>query len=69
MHTESDESLYFSALLILCGGLALYGGERWLFLLVPAAVVVWLVAAARCRARGAAIDARVDNRAGRALGR
>lgn len=62
MNTTSSESLCFTALLVLFGMLALYGGARWLGLLIPAAIVVWSAASARCLARRAAIDARVDNR-------
>jgi hypothetical protein len=62
MKTTSNESLCVTALLLLFGMLALYGGARWLGLLIPSAIVVWLVACARCQARRIAIDARVDNR-------
>jgi hypothetical protein len=62
MNTASHESLYFTALLVLLGMLALCGGGRWLALLIPTAILVCLAASARCHARRAAIDARVDNR-------
>jgi hypothetical protein len=62
MNTTSNESLGFGALLVLFGMLALYGGTSWLGLLIPAAVVLWLIASARCRTRRTVIDARVDNR-------
>jgi hypothetical protein len=62
MTATSNESLCFTALLILLGVLALYGGTSWLSVLVPAAIIVWLIANARRQARGAPIDARVDNR-------
>jgi len=62
MHARSNESLYFGALLVILGMLALYGGGRWLSLLIPAAVVLWLIASARFRTHGTVIDARVDNR-------
>jgi hypothetical protein len=62
MNTTSNESLGSGALLVLFGMLALYGGTGWLGLLIPAAVVLWLIASARCRARRTVIDARVDNR-------
>jgi len=62
MNIPSNESLYFTALLVLLGMLALYGGGHWLALLIPAGLLVWVVASARCSARRAAIDAQVDNR-------
>lgn len=60
MNTTSNESLCLAALLVLFGMLALYGGGRWLALLIPAAIVVWLTASARCQARRSAIDSRVE---------
>ena len=63
MNTTSNESLYFTAVLVIFGMLALYGGGRWLGLLIPAAIVVWLTAIARCQARRSALDSRVENRA------
>jgi hypothetical protein len=62
MKTTSNESLCFAALLLLFGILALYCGGRWLGLLIPAAIVVWLTASARCQTRHAAIDPQVENR-------
>jgi hypothetical protein len=62
MNTTSNESLGFGALLVLFGMLALYGGTSWLGWLIPAAVVLWLIASARRQTRRTAIDARVDNR-------
>jgi hypothetical protein len=47
MNTTSNESLGSGALLVLFGMLALYGGTGWLGLLIPAAVVLWLIASAR----------------------
>jgi hypothetical protein len=69
MTTPSTGSLCFTALLVLLGVLALYGGGRWLGLLIPAAILVCLVAGARGHARRAGIDAQVDNRAVRAPGK
>lgn len=69
MNRDPNESLYFTALLVLLGGLALYGGWRWLGVLVPAAILVWLAASVRCHARRAAVDARVDNRSASAVGK
>jgi hypothetical protein len=62
MNATSSESLCFTALLVLFGMLAVYGGARWLGILVPAAIIVWLATSARCQARRAAIDSGVDNR-------
>jgi hypothetical protein len=69
MTTPSTDSLCFTALLVFLGVLALYGGGRWLGLLIPAAILVCLVASARCHARRPGIDARGDNRAVRAPGK
>jgi|HubBroStandDraft_6_1064221.scaffolds.fasta_scaffold00840_8 hypothetical protein len=65
MSATSNESLFFTALLVFFGVLALYGGARWLEFLIPAAVMVWLAASARGLARRPVIDARVDNKVGR----
>ena len=48
MQTPSNESWYFTALLIFFGMLALYSGGRWLGVLIPAAILVWVVASVRC---------------------
>lgn len=69
MTTTSPDSSGFAALLVFLGVLALYGGGSWLALLIPAAILVCVVAGVRCHARRAAIDARVDNRAVRAQGK
>jgi len=61
MNTTS-ETLGVTALLLLFGILALYGGVPWLAWLIPAAIVVWLTASARCQSRRDIIDARVHNR-------
>jgi hypothetical protein len=58
----TSESLGFTTLLLLFGILALYGGAHWLGWLIPAAIVVWLIANARCHNRRDPIDARVHNR-------
>ena len=58
MHTARNETLGFTALLLLFGILALYGGNHWLVWLIPAAVAVWLIASARCHGRRGAIDDR-----------
>ena len=69
MKTASNEFLYVTALLVLFGMLALYGGQRWLALLIPAALLVWLVASVRSQSRRSPIDARVDNRSVKTVGR
>jgi hypothetical protein len=63
MNMTSNESLCCTSLFVIFGIFALYGGGRWLGLLIPAAIVVWLTAIARCQARRSAIDSRVENRA------
>jgi hypothetical protein len=65
----SNESVYFTALLVLFGVLAFYSGGWWLGLLILAALLVWLIASARCHARRVAIDARVDNSSMKTVGR
>ncbi|MGA2414905.1 MAG: hypothetical protein ABSF59_10670 [Candidatus Sulfotelmatobacter sp.] len=62
MNTTS-ETLSFTALLLLFGILALYGGAQWLIWLIPAAIAVWLIASARRHNRRDAIDAQAHNRA------
>jgi hypothetical protein len=62
MKTASNESLAVTALLVFFGVLALYRGGRWLPLLIPAALLVWLVAGARCQSRRAATHPQVENR-------
>ncbi len=61
MNTTS-ETLGFTALFLLFGILALYGGVRWLGWLIPAAIVVGLIANVRCHNRRGSIDAQVHNR-------
>jgi hypothetical protein len=60
MKTKSHEALCCTAILVLLGILAICGGAGWLSLLIPAAVLLWLVANIRCQRPG--IDLRVDNR-------
>ncbi|HKH97649.1 MAG TPA: hypothetical protein VJ999_00965 [Candidatus Sulfotelmatobacter sp.] len=69
MKTRSSESQCFAALLILLGGLALYGGAGWLVWLIPAATLTWLAASARCRARNGSVDAQVDYSSMKAVGK
>lgn len=58
MQTPSNESWYFTALLIFFGMLALYSGGRWLGVLIPAAILVWLVASVRCHVHRSALTRR-----------
>jgi hypothetical protein len=41
MSTNSKKSMGFTIVLVLLGVAALFGGARWLALLVPAAILVW----------------------------
>jgi len=45
MSMDSKKSMGSTLLLILLGMAALYGGSRWLALLIPAALLVWYGAA------------------------
>jgi hypothetical protein len=38
---DTKESMGWTVLLILLGMAALYGGSKWLSLLIPAALLVW----------------------------
>jgi len=49
MSTNSKKSMGWAVVLILLGMAALYGGEKWLSLLVPAALLVWYTAKPRLR--------------------
>jgi hypothetical protein len=44
MRANSKKSMGGGAVLVLLGMGALYGGSRWLSLLIPAALLVWYVA-------------------------
>jgi hypothetical protein len=44
MSANSKKSVGTTALLILLGMAALYGGSKWLALLIPAALFVWYTA-------------------------
>lgn len=44
MSANSKKSLAWTIVLIILGMAALYGGAKWLGLLIPAAVFVWLTA-------------------------
>ena len=41
MSANSKKSMAWTIILILLGMAALYGGEKWLALLIPAAILVW----------------------------
>jgi hypothetical protein len=49
MSTNSKKSMGSTVALILLGMAALYGGEKWLGLLIPAALLVWYGAIPRFR--------------------
>lgn len=41
MSATSKKSVVWACVLILLGMAALYGGSRWLTILIPAAMLVW----------------------------
>ncbi len=41
MSMDAKKSMGWTVVLILMGMAALYGGSKWLVLLIPAAVLVW----------------------------
>jgi hypothetical protein len=41
MSRNAKKSMGWTSLLILFGLMALFGGEKWLVLLIPAAMLVW----------------------------
>ena len=49
MSANSKKSMGSTALLIFLGMAALYGGSKWLALLIPAALFVWYTAKPRLR--------------------
>lgn len=49
MSANSKKSIGWSAVLLLLGIGALYGGSKWLALLIPAALLVWYGAGTRLR--------------------
>jgi len=49
MSMEAKKSMGWAVVLILLGMAALYGGSRWLTLLIPAALLVWYAAKPRLR--------------------
>ena len=44
MSANSKKSMGWTIVLIFLGLVALFGGEKWLVLLIPAAVLVWYAA-------------------------
>jgi hypothetical protein len=44
MSATSKKSITWTFVLILLGMAALYGGSRWLTILIPAALLVWFTA-------------------------
>jgi hypothetical protein len=44
MSANSKKSMGWTAVLLLLGMGALYGGSKWLSLLIPAALLVWYAA-------------------------
>jgi len=49
MSANAKKSMTATLALILFGALALFAGEKWLWALIPAAVLVWYGAAPRLR--------------------
>jgi len=49
MSADAKKSIGWTVVLILMGMAALYGGSRWLSLLIPAALLVWYAARPRFR--------------------
>lgn len=41
MHCNSTQSAAWAIVLIVFGIVAFFGGVRWLFLLIPAAMLIW----------------------------
>jgi len=44
MSANSKKSILWTIILVILGMAALYGGAKWLSLLIPAAMLVWFVA-------------------------
>lgn len=49
MSVDAKKSMGWTAVLILMGMAAIYGGSKWLALLIPAALLVWYAAKPRLR--------------------
>jgi hypothetical protein len=46
---HSKKSLTWTLVLVILGMAALYGGSKWLTILIPAALLVWFTARPRLR--------------------
>ena len=49
MTVNAKKSMGWTIVLILFGLIALFGGDQWLVLLIPAAIFVWYAAKPRLR--------------------
>ena len=49
MSAHSKKSLTWTLVLVILGMAALYGGSKWLTILIPAALLVWFTARPRLR--------------------
>lgn len=49
MSMDAKKSMGWAVILIVMGMAAIYGGSKWLALLIPAAVLVWYAAKPRFR--------------------
>jgi hypothetical protein len=49
MSVDAKKSMGWTVVLILMGMAAIYGGSKWLALLIPAALLVWYTAKPRLR--------------------
>jgi hypothetical protein len=49
MSVDAKKSMGWTVVLILMGLAAIYGGSKWLALLIPAALLVWYTAKPRLR--------------------
>ncbi|MFZ1140910.1 MAG: hypothetical protein ABR881_15455 [Candidatus Sulfotelmatobacter sp.] len=49
MSMDAKKSIGWTVVLVLMGVAAIYGGSRWLSLLIPAALLVWYTAKPKLR--------------------
>ena len=49
MSVDAKKSMGWTVILILMGMAAIYGGSKWLALLIPAALLVWYTTKPRLR--------------------
>jgi hypothetical protein len=49
MSVDAKKSMGWTVVLIVMGMAAIYGGSKWLALLIPAALLVWCTAKPRLR--------------------